>query len=1132
MADISNRARVDEALVLVAGALDPFIARTVAVHVPEGQDWTILLRLRDEEAGKHGLRYSRIDPQDQLKMITGRFGSLGYLFDGVLSRSEKTFAGELAAVRNDLAHHSKPFGADDTYRALDTAERLLRAVGAVRQADTVRKSRLDVQRKTYAEEVRRDAKAQIDMPGLGSIDVAPWREVLKPHADIAANDFARAEFAADLHQVATGAEASADYNDPVEFFNRTFLTEGLKNLLTLAAKRLSGEMNAAPVVNLQTAFGGGKTHSMLAVWHLFSGRTLMDYPQGIQDLVGAIGVDAAVTSINVKRVAIVGNELSPGQPWEKPDGTVVRTIWGELAWQLGGAEAYGLVAAADRTSTNPGAALRTLIQRYAPAIILIDEWVAYARGLYGQDGLVGGSFETQFTFAQQLTEVVKSVPGALLLVSIPASDVRRDDASPVASDLEVGGAHGRAALERLQNIVSRVAQPWTPASSTESFEIVRRRLFREPDAAARRKIDATAKAFVDYYRKSVGELPAETRDPAYESRIRDAFPIHPELFDRLYGDWSTLEKFQRTRGVLRLMSAVVHSLHASGDDSPLIMPGSVPLDAAGVRDELTGYLDDGDRWKSIIESDIDGTNATAVHVDREKPLFGNRALTRRIARASFLGSAATLRSSHKGIERKRMFLGVAMPGDTIGNFGSALQLLGERANYLYAESDRYWFDLQVSLNRTVSERAQSFGVADVEKFVVDRIRHHAKHPAVFADVVFAPKDSSDIVEAEKVRLVIAGPEHLHDGKSYDSKAHEFTRMVVSTRGSAPRLGVNTIVVLAPDQTRWADLEQGARQYLAWDAINRDRKVLDLTQGQIETVQRRIAALNTTVDQRVRETWIWALFPQLPAGATHWVTSQVKADGATDSIVRTVGEKLEKTDTVISRFSMQSIAIELKNHLRSRWNDGRIGVGELWEYHVKYPYLARLRDKQVLLDAIAGAMSDPAWNQLGFAIADAYDAETGDFIGLRLPFEDPAPAAIVDSMLLVSPALAQAQRAREEAARSASVEEPSRGNAGAPASTSSGTTGTGTATLAPKPALPANARYTGAVDISPSGDIPAQLEQIAKELLVHLQSADPDTFEVRITIDADKRAGFSDQVVRTVRENGAQLGFGKNRFQEL
>lgn len=1120
---VSNIDRVGAGLDILADALEPFVARVLAPHLPEGiTDWTLILAAKDGIAGKE---YSRTDPQAQLRVITEPLGALKYVFNDALSRAEQNLASEVRAVRDSWAHR-KPFSSDDAYRALDTMERLLRAIGAAPAAEQIRRSRLDVQRSAYADETRRDTRTSSGMPVLSSTDLAPWREVLQPHADIAANDFARAEFAADLHQVATGTEASSDYNDPVEFFQRTFLTEGLKNLVGIAVRRIAGDMNAAPVVNLQTAFGGGKTHSMLAIWHLFSGHQITEFPQGVQDAIDALDVDPTVVSRPVKRVALVGNELSPGQAWRKPDGTEIRTLWGEIAWQLGGADAYALIADADRTGTNPGAAMRTVIEQHSPAVILIDEWVAYARGLYGQENLAGGTFETQFTFAQQLTEAVKSVPGALLLVSIPASDIRRDDDAPVASDLEVGGAHGRAALERLQNVVTRVAQPWTPASSNESFEIVRRRLFREPDAEARRKIDATAKTFVEYYRRSVGELPAETRDASYEDRIRNAYPIHPELFDRLYGDWSTLEKFQRTRGVLRLMSAVVHALHSAGDDSPLIMPGSIPLDAAAVRDELTGYLDDGDRWKSVIESDIDGTNGTAILIDREKPLFGGRALTRRIARATFIGSAATLRSSHKGIERKRMFLGVAMPGDTIGNFGSALQLLSERANYLYAESDRYWFDLQVSLNRTVAERAQSYGAADVSKFIVDRLRRHAKYPAVFADVIYAPEDSAEITESDKVRLVIAGPEYTHDGKNYESKAHVFTRDVAGSRGSAPRQNVNTIVVLAPDQSRWIDLDQAARQYLAWHAVYEERKTLDLTQGQAETVAQRVATFNKTVEQRIRETWIWGIHPHQPDTGKAWSTSQIKADGATESVVRTVGERFEKNDIVISQYSMQAIGIELQNSLRSRWNEGRIGVGELWDFHVRYPYLARLRDKQVLLDAIQGAMGDAGWEGLGFALADAYDETTGDFIGLRLPIEDREPAFLTDDMLLVNPRLAREQRQREDAATADElIVEPSPAPGPGPLPSQ----------LRPTPThrqVVKHARYLGAIDLKPGADLRAQVVMLAEELLEHLRKAEPDTLEIRVEIEAGKSIGFPEDVVRTVKENGTQLGLYPNRFEDL
>lgn len=1125
---VSNIDRVGIALDSLAEALEPFIARVLVPHLPAGMtDWTAILAIKDNVVGKE---YLPTDPQVQLRVLTEPLGALRYPFNDVLSRAEQNLASEVRTVRDSWAHR-KPFSPDDAYRALDTMERLLRAIGAIPAADKVKRSRLDVQRSNYAEETRRDTRAVAGMPALSANNLSPWREVLQPHADIAANDFARAEFAADLHQVATGAEASTDYNDPVEFFHRTFLTEGLKNLLGIAIRRLAGDMNAAPVVNLQTAFGGGKTHSMLAVWHLFSGKAVTDFPQSVQDVVRELDVDNATVSRPVRRVALVGNEMPPGQSWTKPDGTEIRTVWGEIAWQLGGAEGYASVADADRTGTNPGAAIRTVIEQHAPAVILIDEWVAYARGLYGQDELVGGTFETQFTFAQQLTEAVKSVPGALLLVSIPASDVRRDDDAPVASDLEVGGAHGRAALERLQNVVTRVAQPWTPASSGESFEIVKRRLFREPDAESRRKIDATAKTFVEYYRRSVGELPAETREPAYEHRIRNAYPIHPELFDRLYGDWSTLEKFQRTRGVLRLMSAVVHALHSAGDDSPLIMPGSVPLDSAAVRDELTGYLDDGDRWKSVIEHDIDGLNGTAILIDKEKPLFGGRALTRRIARATFIASAATLRSNHKGSERKRMFLGVAMPGDTIGNFGSALQLLSERANYLYAESDRYWFDLQVSLNRTVAERAQSYSAADVEKAVMDRIRRQDKHPGVFADVIFAPSDSGEVPEAEKVRLVIAGPSHAHDGKSSESRAHAFVRDIASTRGGAPRQTVNTIVVLAPDQGRWADLEQATRQHLAWTAVHEERRVHDLTQGQIETASQRISSTNKTVDQRIRETWIWGFYPQQQDATAPWITSQLKADGSSNSVIKTVGEKFEKNDIVISRYSMQSIAIELQNSLRSRWNSGRIGIGELWNFHTRYPYLARLRDKQVLLDAIFSAMGDAGWEGVGFALADGYDEASGDFVGLRLPVEDAAPSALTDDMMLVSPHLAREQRDRENEATAARASDDEFTQPSPTSGTSSPSSRTGTA-QPPVRQTVRNARYRGVIELRPTGDLAAQVTQLAEELLEHLQRADPDTFEIRIEIEAGRSDGFADDTVRTVKENGTQLGLYPNAFENL
>ena len=1116
MAELSNKQRVQHGLDLLAEALEPYIEQVTAPHLAPGSKWTAILEARTQS------QWAAHDPLAQLKIMGEGWGQgkRNPFFDR-LSRAAGGWVQELIETRNK-AQHNEPFSADQARRSLETMELLLREIGAPHQADAVRKLANDITRQSIAAEAKRDARAILTMPSLAD-DLPAWRDVLQPHADIASGDFANAEFAADLAQVAAGT-ATSDYGDPVEFFARTFPTDGLKTLLKLAVKRVAGDGNADPVINLQTTFGGGKTHSMLAVWHLFSGRSGTAYSQWVQDELKGLPVD--VLTNQVKRVAIDGTGLMPGQAWKKADGTEIRTIWGELAYQLGGAEGYTMIAEADRTGTNPGGALKELIAKYAPAVILIDEWVAYARGLWGQEGLVGGSFETQFTFAQALTQAVKDVPGALLLVSIPASDVRRDDGEATASDLEVGGANGRAALERLQNVVDRLAYPWAPASSVESFEIVKRRLFREPDGDALKTIDAVCRRFTKFYTDHAGELPTNSRDYGYEARMVAAYPIHPALFDRLYGDWSTLERFQRTRGVLRLMSAVVHALYNSKDDSPLIMVGSVPLDVPDVRDELARYLDPA--WKAIIEKDIDGELSTSVAIDKEKPLFGKRALTRRIARTSFISSVATLGTAHKGAERKEIFLGVAMPGDTVGNFGSALDLLGDRSTYLYNESGRYWFDRQPSLNRVVSEKAESYSQADVWAEIIARLRREPKQTAELADVVVAPETTGDVIESDRVRLVIAHPMYTDDGKGKAGTARDWVEQLIQKCGSAPRLSKNTFVVIAADPERLAELESAVRQYKAWGDIYNSKDALDLTQGQVAEAQRKADQFNKTVEQRIRETWIRGLYPE-PDGDGHEVrVAQRKADGATDSIARFAGERLARDSAVQTVTSPASLAIALNGRLKTVWDKGRISVKDLWETHHRYLYMPRLKDKNVLLAAIPTVMTDLAWNT-AFALADGYDEATGDFIGLRVPLEDAAPPAIIDTTLLVRPDLATAQREREQAAAAAAAASAEEGSTAPPEAPTGGTK------VAEPPKAPAyvptpNVEFTATVDLKTSGNLPSQMKQLAEEILDLIQRADPDTFDVRIEIEAGKSGGFDTTTVRNVKENAATLGVTKSKFE--
>src|SRR5680860_815458 len=321
---ISNRDRVSRGFELLADGLAPFVDQVMAAAMPAGQDWVALLAARDGAKFGNERAYSKTDPQLLLKVLTEEWR----IFKDRLSRPEQAMASELREARNRWAHNDG-FNADDTYRALDSMERLLIAAGAAEQADGVRRLRVDHQRAQYESETRKAVKAAAvaSVPGTG---IKPWREIITPHPDVASGQYNAAEFAADLHVVARG-EASDEFVDAVQFFRRTYVTEGLRDMLGRAARRLTGDANASPVVNLQTNFGGGKTHSMLALYHLCSGTPVSALPQEVQEAVA--GVDLAGAG-EIRRVTLVGNHLSPGQPSVKEDGTEVRTLWGELAWQL------------------------------------------------------------------------------------------------------------------------------------------------------------------------------------------------------------------------------------------------------------------------------------------------------------------------------------------------------------------------------------------------------------------------------------------------------------------------------------------------------------------------------------------------------------------------------------------------------------------------------------------------------------------------------------------------------------------------------------------------------------------------------------------------------------------------------
>jgi Swt1-like HEPN/Protein of unknown function (DUF499) len=1114
MAALSNKDRVGKGLELLAEGLLPFISsRMAAAASVTGGDWVRLIEARDE--AKHGKKFTHNenDPALLLRVLTEEWR----VFSDDLSRVEQSFASELRDVRNRHAH-GQAFTADDTYRALDTMERLLTAVGAVDPAEQVRRLRADHQRATFEAETKRLVKSQETAVSVAGQGLKPWREVLEPHHDVATGNFSASEFAADLHMVAFARDdqiVGTEYTDSIEFFRRTFLTEGLRDLLDRAVRRMGGDANASPIINLQTNFGGGKTHSLLALWHLMSGIPIERMPQEVQELVAGRTIPAKIS-----RVALVGTHLKPAGS-TKDDGTRVNTIWGELAWQLGGAEAFARVAEADASRTNPGDLLRSLISDYGPCLILVDEWVAYARQLWGREDLAAGTFDTQFTFAQSLTEVVKTIPGALLVISIPASHDPEKDHGAGGSAIEVGGPNGQEALQRLQNVVRRVADQWRPASSQESFEIVRRRLFVEPSAAATADIAAVARQFTQFYARHIGEFPREVSEPAYEARIKAAYPLHPELFDRLYEDWSTLERFQRTRGVLRLMSAVVHALWVAQDASPMILPANVPLDVATVASEITQYLPDS--WKPIIDTDIDGLNSTPAKVDQDRPLLQARAVTRRLARSIFIASAPTLRSAHRGVERQRIWLGAALPGDTVGNFGSALDLLAQRATYLYSEGSRYWYDTQPSVTRTAADYADGLRDKPEEVWVeiVRRLRDtESRHRGGFAAISIAPDSSAEIQDGEEVRLAILHPSQTYSKGSSDSAAMIFATDAFERRGTAHRTNRNLLVLLAPDVKRMDELTESTRHYLAWKWVEDRQDELNLSPQQFKQVKSNVARNDDDVTARIAQTYHWALLPEQPDPARPAVIAVEKAEGANARLAERVTDKLARSGLLASSVAARAIRLDLEQKVRAVWDRGHVSVGELWGYYCKYPYMTRLRDRNVLVDAVLSTLTSPLWELEGFALADSYDETTGRYAGLILPGGDAHFAQVTDGTLLVAPAAANAQRAPET--ETAHDDERSQASPDFVAPPKPGDKAA--------PATPLNTRFFGVYKVDPER-YARDLTRVSQEVLQQLAAVDGSRLEVTIEVHAHAPRGFPVDKVRVVLENTRTLRFEQSAFED-
>ena len=927
------------------------------------------------------------------------------------------------------------------------------------------------------------------------MSLKPWREIIVPHPDVLNGTFQQSEFAADLTAVRTG-KATPEYGDAKAFYERTFITEGMGRLLTQVSQRLNGK-GGEPVIQLQTAFGGGKTHTLLAVYHL------ADRKCALGDLVGipALLDQAKLLDVPQAQIAVLdGTAHAPGQPWKHGKQTI-RTLWGELAWQLGKADGFELVKEADATGTSPGKdVLCTLLGRYAPCVVLLDELVVYIRQFVESQPLTGGTYDSNLSFIQSLTEAAKLVPNAVVLASLPESDS------------QAGGPRGVAALKALEAVFNRIQALWKTVAPEEAFEIVRRRLFEQiSDAKGRNQV---CRAFADAYVAEGAKLPQETQEARYFDRMMQSYPIHPEVFAQLYEEWTTIEGFQRTRGVLKLMAKVIYRLWQDNNKDLMILPGSLPLYDGSARNELIYYLGPG--WDPVMDRDVDGERAETTLLDNKETRFGSVQAARRVARTVFLSSAPSsvnAKPGTRGIDRGRVLLGCLQPGQTSSLYADALNRLADQLHYLNSSGDRtldatrYWFDTRANLRREMEERKKRFEDKNEVRGRMAEVVKKLAAGATFFDGIHIFTPHSDVPDDGALRLVVLAAEQFYS-REEPRLATDGVLDYARNNGTKPRYRGNRLIFVAPDHGALARLRNCIRVALAWNSIVEDvaamRLVLDNLQA--EQARKELKGAEDVLPRVARECYKWLLCPSQdnPTGKPTVETFPLNTSGTA------LGTEIERVcldnELVIATWSPIHLRTKLKE-LYWKADKPAVKAADFWEDTLRYLYLPRLKDRGVLAQAIVkGAGTDDFFGT-------AYGQSGEKFEGFKL---GDANVQLDDTLLLIVAESAKAYeiahppvippvppRPDEPPIKDPLIKDPppEKPPVGAPKAKS----------------------FHGNVAINASA-AKMRLVQVAEEIIAVL-AADPNAdVKVTVEIQASFPDGAQDQTKRAVSENAKTLGF--------
>ncbi|MGE0887449.1 MAG: DUF499 domain-containing protein [Blastocatellales bacterium] len=855
------------------------------LSAPQLDNWNEGLRNGTEPEAMidfHHFKYFAIKNKDLLKADFGR--KVGDV---------PNWLNEIAEVRHKIAHF-KDVDEDEATKAWIH----MKAIANLLKMEELEAEIVKLRDQKASEPKAKAKKADAVAAPITNGVTMPWFRVVTPHLDIRQGRLDESVFAANLAEVALG-NGREIYNNPVLFFSKTFFTAGLKSITKTVIKGLNGNEDAENrVISLQTGFGGGKTHTLISLFHLCKWGKNATQSESVKDLLQYTGTP----DFDTANIAVFTNTTNdPANGRTTHDGVFIQTIWGELAFQLGGKEAYEIVRKNDEQLIAPGGLFKQVLEKCAPALLLIDELADYCVKASAKQIGKSTLADQTISFMQELTEAIAQTNHCVAIITLPASPQ------------EVGNtAQAHQILASLEQRVRRIGADTKPVADEEIYEVIRRRLFEDIGDPA--QIEACASKYLQMYQANWMEIPAHATKADYKAKIIKSYPFHPELIDVFRIRWASHHGFQRTRGVLRLLASLVSDLWKRQNS---LTGGNLMIDTGDVNfanlDALAGQLKTlfGNGYDAVITADISGSSANAFKVDENKSEYGKWNLTQGMASVILLNSFGT-DGANKGVSVADIKLNLLEPdGFNHNSVNGALDELESKAYYLYyaqtgGSSKRFWFHTKPNINILINQAKSDVRNIDADAEIIKRITEKSGKVSTF-NVLVNPV--GDVPEQQKLTLVILRPTYISGLNGISKETKDVMQKLATKKGNSERIYRNTILFLVASELAIGKLYSDVKDYLACQQISSDYGT-QLEKDQKEDLKGKIDAASKSVESSLVAAYSTVWKYSVKNGAEQLAVKQFK-DSLDTQINTNVIEALKEEDWLLESLGLGTLR---KNNL--------------------------------------------------------------------------------------------------------------------------------------------------------------------------------------------------------------------------